>query len=99
MTWHMENKSHDKIMRVPSDSLCWREFDKQWPSFAQEDRNVRLGLAMDGVNPFSNNTVSHSTWPIMSVIYNLPPWLSIHKRHVILSAIIPGTRSIQSTRN
>ena len=38
----------------------------------------------------SHNSASHSTWPIVLVNYNLPPWMSIQKEHLILSTIVHG---------
>ncbi|GKC12051.1 hypothetical protein Tco_1008833, partial [Tanacetum coccineum] len=36
-------------------------------------RNVRLGLAADGFNPFVNLSQSYSMWPVILRTYNLPP--------------------------
>ncbi|XXG77965.1 hypothetical protein AAC387_Pa08g2009 [Persea americana] len=52
MRWHSEKRVDDGIARHPADSVEWKEFDKKYPEFAQETRNVRLGLATDGFNPF-----------------------------------------------
>ncbi|KAK4390115.1 hypothetical protein Sango_2074800 [Sesamum angolense] len=38
----------------PADSGAWKDFDKQYPDFARDPRNIRLGLAIDGFNPFGN---------------------------------------------
>jgi hypothetical protein len=43
--------------------------------FTVEQRNIHFGMALDGVNPFSNQSLSHSTWPVLLVNYNLPAWL------------------------
>lgn len=93
MTWHSENKSTDGMVRHPADSKAWKHVDTQVdPGFAEEARNVRLGLALDGVNPFSQNSTVWSTWPVLLLNYNLPlglplksslsccPWLSLEKR-------------------
>ena len=36
---------------------------------------------------------SHSTWTIMLMIYNLPPWMCMKSEYSILSLHIPGPRS------
>ncbi|GKC15167.1 S-adenosyl-L-methionine-dependent methyltransferases superfamily protein [Tanacetum coccineum] len=36
---------------------AWKDFDTKYPDFATEPRNVRLGLAADGFNPFGNLSV------------------------------------------
>ncbi|GJY75278.1 retrotransposon protein, putative, ty3-gypsy subclass [Tanacetum coccineum] len=39
-----------------------------------EPRNVRLGLAGDGFNPFGNLCQAYSIWPVILTTYNLPQW-------------------------
>jgi hypothetical protein len=54
MTWHARNKNIDgKIHHVPNNK-AWEHIDNTWPNFATEPRNVKLGLATDGVNPFGD---------------------------------------------
>ncbi|KAL5580793.1 hypothetical protein UlMin_013235 [Ulmus minor] len=61
MRWHSTGKSKDNdVMRHPVDGKSWQEFDKRYPQFAGDVRNVRLGLAADGFNPFGNMSLSYS---------------------------------------
>ncbi|XP_050248759.1 uncharacterized protein LOC126696012 [Quercus robur] len=39
-------------MRHPADSDAWKMFDSKHLHFSSNPRNVRLGLAVDGFNPF-----------------------------------------------
>ncbi|XP_019260400.1 PREDICTED: uncharacterized protein LOC109238406 isoform X1 [Nicotiana attenuata] len=80
-------------MRHPADSIAWRKFDESHQDFSQDPRNVRLGLASDGFNPFKSMSISHSTWPVILVPYNLPPWLCMKQPYMILSIIIDGPRA------
>ena len=48
-------------------------FDQIHESFAMDPRNVRLGLATDGFNPFGNMSIKYNVWPIILFSYNLPP--------------------------
>lgn len=59
-----------------------------------EPRNLRFGLGTDGVNPFAEKRSSWSTWPVLLYNYNIPSWLTTKKYFIILSMIIPGTRSM-----
>ena len=52
-------------MRHPVDGSSWKDFDIKYPNFSREPRNVRLGLAADGFNPFGNKSTTHSTWPVI----------------------------------
>ena len=72
MRWHHEERVKDGVLRHPADSKAWYKLDEINDSFALEPRNVRLGLAIDGFNPFGNMSVSYSTWPVLLFPYNLP---------------------------
>ncbi|XP_052172287.1 uncharacterized protein LOC127788215 [Diospyros lotus] len=93
MRWHEEGRTKDGIMRHPADSLAWQSFDEQHPKFAEDSRNVRLGLAFDGFNPFRTMTISYSIWPVVLMPYNLPPWLCMKQPYFILSLLIGGPRA------
>jgi len=93
MQWHASRSTHEGILRHPSDSEAWKNFDLMNPQFASDPRNVRLGLATDGFNPFGDLSTCHSTWPIVLIPYNLPPWMCMKQSSFILSMIIPGKRA------
>ncbi|GJY18939.1 hypothetical protein Tco_0390430 [Tanacetum coccineum] len=93
MTWHSKERVDDGLMRHPADSPAWKMFDKKYPEFGCESRNVRLGLASDGFNPFRTMTISHSTWPVVLIPYNLPPWLCMKQPSFILSVLIDGIKA------
>ncbi|XP_028083166.1 uncharacterized protein LOC114284469 [Camellia sinensis] len=85
-----EKRLDDGVLRHPADSDEWKEFDTQHPKFALEPRNVRLGLATDGFNPFRNMNNSYSLWHVVLIPYNLPPWLAMKDPFFMLSLLIPG---------
>ncbi|XP_075658768.1 uncharacterized protein LOC142628587 [Castanea sativa] len=80
-------------MRHLADSDAWKMFDSTHLQFSSDPRNVRLGLVADGFNPFGILSTTHSTWPVMLVPYNLPPWLCMKWSSLILSLVIPGPKS------
>ncbi|XP_027156993.1 uncharacterized protein LOC113758246 [Coffea eugenioides] len=90
MRWHTEGRTKDGNMRHPADSPSWQTFDFHHPEFSQDSRNVRLGLASDGFNPFKNMSSTHSTWPVILMPYNLPPWMCMKQPNFILSLLIPS---------
>ena len=95
MTSHARLTSTDDTMRGAYDSHQWKYINwRWWNEFAKEDRNLRLGMATDGVNPFSVKRSTHSTWPVLIINYNLPPWMTTKKHFLMLSLIIPGKRSV-----
>jgi hypothetical protein len=46
-------------------------------------------MSTDGMNSFMNNS-THSTWPIVLTILNLPPWLCNKRKYIMLLGLIPG---------
>ena len=91
MTWHLRGHLKDPdLMRYPVDGREWRDLDMKYPEFAHEPRNVRLGLATDGFNPFGNMSLSYNMWPMVLIAYNLPPWLCIKDPYKMLTLLIPG---------
>ncbi|KAF7139861.1 hypothetical protein RHSIM_Rhsim06G0085100 [Rhododendron simsii] len=90
MKWHDEGRTKDGCMRHPADSPAWQTFDFKHKEFAKDSRNVRLGLASDGFNPFGMMSNVHSTWPVILMPYNLPPWMCMKQPYFIMSLLIPG---------
>ncbi len=70
--------------------------EAQWPKFAMELQNVRVRMATGWVNPFGDKSSTWSTWPMILVNYNVPPWLSTKKHFMVLSLIIPSPQSVTS---
>ena len=65
-----------------------------YPHFGDEARSLRLGLALNGMNPFDNLSTSHSSWLVLLMIYNLPPWLCIKQKYILLCMMIAGQRRL-----
>jgi hypothetical protein len=93
MKWHTEKRTDDGILRHPAHALAWKAFDSKYPDFASDSRNVRLGLATYEFNPFGNMSTSYSTWPVILVPYNFPPWMCMKQSSLMLSLLIPGQKS------
>ena len=97
MVWHSKNKSTDGMVRHPCDSKAWQHVHNNVdPTFGEDVRNVHMGLAADGVNPFKQQRSTWSTWPVMLLNYNIPPWLTTKKFFVMLALLIPGKQSVTS---
>jgi hypothetical protein len=48
-----------------------------------------IAMSTDGMNPFINSS-THSTWSIMLMILNLPPWLCNIQKYIMMSGLILG---------
>jgi hypothetical protein len=78
MRWHKRDElvSDEKMCHL-ADCRAWKHVDSLYLKFAYDPRNVRLGLASDGFNPFGMLNVTYATWPVILIPYNLPPWLCL----------------------
>ncbi|XP_052116462.1 uncharacterized protein LOC107484265 [Arachis duranensis] len=92
MRWHDVAPKEDGVMTHPRDSEAWKMFDLKNTSFAEDPRNIRLALATDGINPYRSMNANSSTWPVILIPYNTPPWICMKRTSFILSMIIPGKK-------
>lgn len=67
------------------------------PTYEEMDLNLYMGLVVDGVNPYGNEDLKHSMWPILVVIFILPPWLATRKFFVLLTLLILGKKAPSET--
>jgi hypothetical protein len=63
-----------------------------FPEFGEEACNVRFALSTDEMNPFGDLSSSHSTWPVIQTIYNLPPLICQKRRYLLLTMLIFGPK-------
>ncbi|XP_052295799.1 uncharacterized protein LOC127901832 [Citrus sinensis] len=92
LTWHAEQSQVDGYLRHPADTPSWKLIDYTWPAFASEPRNLRLALSADGINPHSSLSSRYSCWPVILVTYNLPPWLCVKRKFMMLTLLISGPK-------
>nr|KYP43964.1 polyprotein [Cajanus cajan] len=78
MTWHKEGQTKDGLIRHLDDSFAWKDFDCWYPNFSYDPRNVLLGLASDGFNPFRTMSITHSTWKIYKIKNTPLEFLLLH---------------------
>ncbi|KAL6523806.1 hypothetical protein OROHE_016344 [Orobanche hederae] len=90
LTWHHDGRIIDGMLRHPADSPQWKTFDNTYQDFGKEPRNIRLSLSTDGMNPYKLQNNSHSTWPVILIIYNLAPWLCMKRKYMMMSILISG---------
>ncbi|KAM6587737.1 hypothetical protein CsatA_010342 [Cannabis sativa] len=94
MRWHKEKRvDTEGVLIHPADAEAWKDFDKQYPDFAKEPRNIRLGFATDGFNPFGDLSNSYSMWPVILMPYNMPPWICMKRESLMMVVLIPGRRA------
>jgi hypothetical protein len=88
-----KRKKDDGKLRHPADARQWKEFDeKYYLEFGNDPRNVRFALNTDGMNPFGETSSTHSTWPVILTMYNLPTSLCQKRKNFLLSVLIQGPK-------
>ena len=98
--WHHFNKSVDGKMRHTADSPQWNfvqselEPDAGDDMFGKDPRDIHLGLAVDGMNLYSEKRSTQSLTPVIMFNYNLPPWMVTKKYFVMLCLLIPTKLSL-----
>jgi hypothetical protein len=80
-------------MSHPTDDEVWQDFDREFLDFTKDARNLRLGLATDGFNPFSKKNTKYSMWHMFVVLYNLPPWECMEESNFMMALLILGPAS------
>ena len=92
--WHKKQRRQvDNEMSHPADGKAWKHFDRKYPSFAAEARNLRLAIATDGFNPFGKISTTYSMWPVLVKPLSLPPWECVDESNCFMSLLIPGPTS------
>ena len=92
LRWHKEERKKDGKLRHPADGSHWREIEREFSDFAGDARNLWFGQSTDGMNPFGEQSCSHSTWPVTLCIYNLPPWLCMKRKFIMMPVLIQGPK-------
>ena len=82
-------------MQILSDSKSMKNIEEKWPrKFKDEPHSIRFGLAI-GVCPFSFISSNYSVWPVILIVYNIPPWISVRKEQLMFTLIVPGKHHVK----
>ena len=92
LCWHEEGRNKDGMLCHPADCAQLRHFDNTYGWFGDDPRNIRFALSTDGMNPYGNMSTSHSTWPVLLSIMNLPPWFCNKRKYIMLSTLVFGPK-------
>jgi len=94
MRWHKKERKQDNMLRHPADGSQWRKIDRNYKDFALDARNIRFALSTDDMIPFGEMSSKHSTWPMTLCMYNLPPWLSLKWKFLMMPVLISGPKQL-----
>mgnify|MGYP000347885358 FL=1 len=93
--WHSRDQEYrdQNVMSHPSHGSEWKSFNDKHKEFAADPRNIRLGLASDGFNPFGHQSATYSMWPVLVIPYNMPPNVCTKESNYMMALLIPGPKS------
>jgi len=97
MTWHARGRNCVGLLRHDVDLPEWKKIDSLYPEFGSDPRNLRLGLATNGMNPYGNLSSKHSSWTVLLIIYNLSYWLCTKRKYMMLFTMISGPNNLKMT--
>ena len=80
-------------MSHASHGTDWKNSNQKHKKFAADPRNIRLGLASDGFNPFGHQSATYSMWPVLVIPYNMPPNVCTKESNYMMALLIPGPKS------
>jgi hypothetical protein len=87
--WHDERTDDEGKLTQPANGTQWTKFDDMYPEFVKDPRNVRFA---HGMNPLGERKSTHSTWPVILTIYNVPTWLCQTRKYLLLCILIQGPK-------
>ncbi|KAK4394510.1 hypothetical protein Sango_1605300 [Sesamum angolense] len=90
MMWHATHQTEEGSMCHPSDIEVWKHLDRMYPNFAEELRNVRLGLCIDGFVPHCQYGRTYSFWSVIITPYNPLPSMCMSSKYMFMTMVIPG---------
>ena len=80
------------------NSPAWKLAYSSSGQFASDFRGISFAMNTDGVNPYSQNRVSYSMWPIMLTVLNLPRDIRYSFGNFWLVGTIPGNGTKEPNR-
>jgi hypothetical protein len=94
--WHDEGPKElsykkDGKFRHPADATQWGNINTHFPWF-DDPRSIWFAMSTDDMNPFGNQSSTHSTWPVVLSLYNLPPWLCKKQKYMMLTILVSGPK-------
>lgn len=88
---HLKVSRDDGYVYDIHDSPAWRNAYSSQGQFNGDHCGISFALCTDGVNPFSQNRVTYSMWPIVMTVLNLPHHLRYSSKSLFLVGIVPGS--------
>jgi hypothetical protein len=93
MTSHHSQDVVDGVMVHIFYGEACKQFNKVYPQFLMEPRNIYVCLYTYRFNLFGSFAVLYSCWLVIHIVYNLPPRMCIRSEFIFLYMVVPGSNS------
>jgi hypothetical protein len=96
--WHKEgirDSEDPDIISHLADAESWHALDRFDLEFARDPRSVRLGLSMDGFQPYMFDSTAYSCWLVFVMLYNLSPNKCLKEGFIFLALVILGPKELR----
>ena len=80
----------------PSDGEAWKHFDAIYLDFVAEPRNIRLGLCVDGLSPFSVGAARYLCCPVFITLHKLSSEMLMTNPYIFLNYVVPSLHNPKS---
>ena len=95
--WHASQRSEKGVMWIPVDSIAMKHIVNTWLNkFKDKVCNLRLSMAMDGVNLYSLQNTNYYICHIVVINNNIPTWFSVKDEHLMLALLVLGRRQVKN---
>jgi hypothetical protein len=97
LRWHDEGRKElkkDGKFRHPTDAAQCCNINNHFSWFDKDVRSIQFAMRTDGVNPFGNQSSTHSTWPVVQLLYNLPPWPFKKQKYMMLTILFSRPKQL-----
>jgi hypothetical protein len=81
------------------DAEAWHALYRFDLEFARDPRSVRLGLSIDGFQPYSSISTTYSCWSVFVMPYNLSPSKCMKEGFLFLALVILGPKEPKKQMN
>jgi hypothetical protein len=89
--WHkLKRREVENELSHPAGGEAWKDFDRKHNWYPENPRNISLGLAIDGFNPFGTMSSSYSMWSVFAILYNFPLWVCMEQSNFMMCLLIPS---------
>ena len=96
MRWHASNRRNLGVILIPTDLIDMKHIEDTSPKKIKDEvRNLRLSIALDGVNMYSLQKTNYFFWLVVVFNNNFPPWFLVKNEHLMLALIVLGRRQVK----